>query len=236
MIGSAIWFGIAAGIFFLAAFGYVVFTALRGRLTSPYYFLPPIHAAIAGTAYVGMTLVAAGVLPDVLDVSYFRYADWSLSTPIITYYLAMLADVDLEIRAVAVAANVGMIATGFLASVTASPLKWGFFAVASLLFLVLLYVYVSTFGDAIRRNPRSSRSVFLSLRDLTVIVWSVYPIAFLLGPNGFGLLLPSDHNFVIAFLDLTAKVGFMAVLVVRQYELNTFVGADTTASRASGSD
>jgi sensory rhodopsin len=236
MIGSAVWFGIAAGAFFLTAFGYLAFASLRGRITSPYYFLPPVHAAIAGVAYVGMTLVAAGVLPDVVEVSYLRYADWSLSTPIITYYLAMLADVDVETRVIAVVANVGMIAVGFAAAVTPGPLKWAFFAFSSVLFVILLYIYVSTFTDAIAKNPRSSRSVFRSLRDLTIVIWSVYPVAFVLGPSGVGVLTVTDHNFLIALLDLTAKAGFMIVLVVRQYELNTFISSETTASPASGSD
>jgi sensory rhodopsin len=236
MIGSAVWFGIAAGVFFLTAFGYVAFASVRGKITSPYYFLPPVHATIAGIAYVGMTLVAADLLPELIQLEFIRYLDWTLSTPIITYYLAMLADVDIETRVIAVLANVVMIVVGFGAAVTPSPFKWAFFAFSSILFVGLMYIYVKTFSDAIEQNPRSSRSVFLSLRDLTIIIWGVYPVAFLLGPSGTGLLLPTDHNFLIALLDLTAKVGFMIILLVRQYELNTFLAAETTASPSTSSD
>jgi bacteriorhodopsin len=55
---------------------------------------------------------------------------------------------------------------------------------------------------------------------------------FVLGPSGLGLLQFVDHNFVTAMLDLTAKVGFMIVMVTRQYELNNFVTAETTAAQS----
>ena len=229
MVSSSLWFGFGAATFLVAVATFVGFGLTRGDFRSPYYFLPPIHALIAGVAYVGMTAASLGMLPAAVDVTVFRYADWTLSTPIITYYLAMLAGTRVRTRIAAVAANALMILTGYVAAVTAGTAKWLFFALSSLFFLGLLYLYLRTFDRAIEENPETSHGLFRSLRDLTVSVWSLYPVVFLLGPSGVGLLQVADHDFVIVFLDLTAKVGFMGLMLVRQYQLNTFLSAETTA-------
>lgn len=230
MVTSSLWFGFGAAIFLVAVATFVGFGLTRGDWKSPYYFLPPIHALIAGIAYIGMALASLGMLPVAVDVTVFRYADWTLSTPIITYYLAMLAGTRIRTRIAAVAANVLMVLTGYVAAVTTGTGKWIFFALASLFFVGLLYFYLSTFDRAIGENPETSQALFRSLRDLTVSVWSLYPIVFLLGPNGVGLLQVADHDLTIVFLDLTAKVGFMGLMLVRQYQLNTFLSAETTAA------
>lgn len=234
MVDAAVWFGIGAAVFFLAVATFVAFGATRGDLTSPYYFVPPLHALIAGIAYVMMTLVSLGtfgsVVPEDIGISAFRYADWSLSTPLITYYLSMLAGVPTRTRVLAVVANVAVIWIGFGSLLVPGLLQWALFGVAALAFLGLLYLYLSTFSRAIEDNPESSRSLFTSLRDLTVGIWTLYPVVYVLGPHGVGVLQVADHHFVVVALDITAKVGLMTVMLVRQYELNTFVSTDTTAA------
>jgi sensory rhodopsin len=231
MVATEIWFGIAVVMFLTAIVTFLGFAFARGDITSPYYFLPPLHALIAGVAYTGMTLVAVGTLGGgPLDIELFRYADWSLSTPIITYYLSMLAGAQTRVRVGAVLANVLMIWAGYASIVFAGPGRWGFFALSMVAFLALLYLYLRTFTRAITDNPDVSKRLFLSLRDLTVIIWALYPVVYLLGPNGFEVLLVADHHFVIVFLDLTAKVGFMTLMLVRQYQLNMFILPNTTAA------
>lgn len=229
MVASSIWFGLGAFAFFVGVATFVAFAVLRGEITSPYYLLPPMHALIAGTAYVVMALVASGTIP-ILEVDMVRYADWTLSTPIITYYLAMLAGARANLKIGAVLMNVLMIVAGYVSTVLAGPAQWAMFLFSSLMFAGLIYLYFSAFSAAIEQNPDSSRSLFLSLRDLTIAIWSLYPIVYLIGPNAFALLTVADHSFVTMFLDITAKLGFMAVMLTRQYELNTFVAAETTAS------
>ena len=230
MVEIAIYFGAAAAIFVLAVIGFLAFAITRGELLSRYYLLPPIHAVIAGTAYVGMALAALELLPSVIDIELLRYADWSLSTPIITYYLAMLAGVKRRTRALAVIVNVVMIWLGYASILASGATQWALFAVSGGMFVGLVALYIRTFSQSISANPEVSAGLFKSLRDLTIIIWALYPIAAALGPNGFGLLLRADHHLVVVLLDLTAKVGFMSLIVVRQYQLNTFLPTDTTAA------
>ncbi|WP_299264567.1 bacteriorhodopsin [Halorientalis sp.] len=236
MVGSAVWFGIGASIFFISIVFFVWFAARRGTLRSPFYYLPPVHAAVAGTAYLGMTAAALGLLPGIVDIELLRFADWMISTPIITYYIGLLADVDSSTRSVAVGMNVLMIALGYLFIVLSGPLQWIAFSASLLLFVGLVYLFVRTFGQASVGASRTARSLFISTRDLTVTVWSIYPLIYLLGPLGAGVLQAADLDFTVVVLDLTAKVGLMSIILLRQYELNKFVSRDVSAVSRSADD
>jgi sensory rhodopsin len=223
-------------VFFVSAVLFAWFAVSRGTLRSPLYYLPPVHATVAGTAYVGMTAVTLGVLPGVVDVELLRFADWLVSTPIITYYLGLLAGADSSTRAVAVVTNVLMIALGYVFIVLSGPLQWVAFGASLLLFMGLVYLFVRTFGQASVGTSRTARSLFVSTRDLTVTVWSIYPIVYLLGPLGAGVLQAGDLDFTVVVLDLTAKVGLMAIILLRQYELNRFLSRDVAAVGSTADD
>jgi len=229
MAQEIIWYGVGAGTFFISASIFMWFAATRGNLRSSFYYLPPIHASVAGTAYVAMALTAGGQLGGPFSVTVFRFADWIVSTPIITYYLARLAGVDTRTRWLAVAANVAMIAVGYGYVGIPGPLRWAAFALSSVIFLGLLYLYVRTFDRAITTATATVRSLFLSLRDLTVVTWSLYPVVYVLGPVGIGIMQSPDLNFLVAILDTVAKVGFMSILLVRYNSVETFVDSWSVA-------
>jgi len=223
MAQEVIWYGVGAGTFFLAATVFVWFAATRGTLGSSFYYLPPLHATVAGTAYAAMALTASGQLGDPFSVTLLRFADWIISTPIITYYLARLAGVDRQTRWLAVVANVAMIGVGYGFVGLSGSLRWGAFALSSVIFLGLLYLYVKTFDRAIRSTTAAVRSLFLSLRDLTVLTWLLYPVVYFLSPVGIAVFVSRDLNFIVAILDTVAKVGFMSILLVRYNSIDTFV-------------
>jgi len=51
------------------------------------------------------------------------------------------------------------------------------------------------------------------LRNLTVVRWSIYPVVWLLGPFGLGLLLVETEAMVVTYLDLLANVGIVVIAV-----------------------
>jgi sensory rhodopsin len=223
MVESIVWFGIGAGVFFLATFAFLVFSVVNGVGSSPYYLLPPLDTAVAGTAYVVLTLVAAGSLPDIVGVELVRHLDWVISTPIIAYYLALVAGASARTRLLIVAADVAMILINFVSVTFLDGIfQWIGFGIATIPFIGFIYLLTNTLDEAATRRlgPSGSEGLFRSLRDLTVFVWAIYPLVWLLGP-GLGVVLPNDVNFLFMFLDLTAKVGFMGIIFTRQYALDT---------------
>jgi len=230
MVDTTVWFGTGASIFFLAVVLFCWFAATRGDIRSPFYYIPPLLTTVAGVAYVAMTAASLNALPVPVGVETLRFADWAVSTPLITYYLALLADTDRSTRAVAAMTNVAMIGLGYGYVALSGSLRWVAFAASMALLLGLVYLFVRTFQTALVGSSRTSRSLFVSLRDLTIATWLLYPVAYLLRPVGLGVINPVDIDFIIVVLDVTAKVGLMTILLLRQYELTTFRSRDAPSA------
>lgn len=226
MVEPVIWFGIGASLFFTASVFFVLFAIQNGSIRSSFYYLPPVVATIAGAAYVGMFAVESGTVTAPVDVELLRFADWMVTTPLLTYYLGRLAGVERSIRLAAVVTNVVMIGFGYAFVILSGTIQWVAFAASMICFVALVYLFVQTFGRALIGSSRTSRSLFISLRDLTVATWSVYPIVYFLGPVGVGIIQPVDVSFLIATLDVVAKAGFMSIILFRQYTLNTYLSYD----------
>ncbi|OYR58261.1 sensory rhodopsin-2, partial [Halorubrum sp. E3] len=57
------------------------------------------------------------------------------------------------------------------------------------------------------------RAVFGTLRNITVVLWTLYPVVWLLAPTGLGLMTPATEMLVFVYLDIVSKVGFVVVAV-----------------------
>jgi bacteriorhodopsin len=217
---SQLWFGIGTALFAIATLAFLAFALLNDAPPTQYYLLPPLDTAIAGSAYLGMTLSAIGVLP--VEVPIIRHLDWVLSTAVIVYYLGLVAGASMRARLILVVVDMSMIVLGVIAATLAGPLRWIPFAVSCVLLGVLVYMLTNTISDAAQENLTSlgTGSLFKSLRDLTVLIWLIYPVVWFLG-IGLGLMTRADQNFVFMLLDITAKIGFMGIIVTRLYAVDT---------------
>lgn len=226
MVEAAILFGVGASVFFTGAVFSLLFAVQNGSLRSPFYFLPPLVSLIAGIAYVGMYGIETELIAFGVEVELLRFADWAITTPLITYYLGRLAGVERSIRVVAVLTNVVMISLGYVFVAVSGTVQWVAFGASVICFVALIYLFVQTFGRALIGASQASRSLFVSLRDLTVATWSIYPVVYLLGPIGLEVLHSADVVFLVMALDLTAKVGLISIILFRQYTLNTYLSYD----------
>lgn len=225
-------FAIAAALMLGGTLGFVLFYDGAGE-SLVYKLVPPLITGIAGLSYAGMALSSAGYIGDA--VLQLRYLDWLLTTPLIVYYLALVAGGDARTKAFVVAADAVMIATGYLATVTTGALSWLGFTVSSLAFLSLVYVLVKTLATAATDRPPAIRSMYLNLRDLTVYLWCLYPVIWLLSPAGIGIVAAADYHIVIATMDTSAKVGFNAVIAVRASGLASITDTDADTLSVSTS-
>lgn len=226
MVEAAILFGVGASIFVTGAVFSLLFAVQNGSLRSSFYFLPPLVSLIAGIAYAGMFGIESGTVAFGTDVELLRFADWAVTTPLITYYLGRLAGVERSIKAAAVIANIVMISLGYVFVAVSGTIQWVAFGASMICFVALIYLFLQTFGRALIGASQASRSLFISLRDLTVATWLIYPVVYLLGPLGLEVIQSADVTFLVVVLDLTAKVGLISVILFRQYTLNTYLSYD----------
>jgi len=207
MIGQvSTWFTVGAAVM---ALGTVIFAGglLRADPEVRKYYAT--LAAISGIATVAYVLMALGIGSTAVGdrtVYVPRYIDWLLTTPLLLLYLAMLVDPGKALIGKIIAVDVVVILAGLGATLLTGVARFGLFAVGGFAYLVLAYLLVGPLTDRVR--GRATESLFRSLRNLTVILWLVYPIIWLLGPPGIGLLTVLTNVFLVVYLDILTKVGF----------------------------
>jgi len=115
--------------------------------------------------------------------------------------------------------DVVIIAGGIVAAATTGTVSWVAFGVAGVAYLGLVYGLLVSLPRSASAGDRI-RAVFGTLRNITVVLWTLYPVVWLLAPTGFGLLTPTTEMLVFVYLDIVSKVGFVVVAVMGADALN----------------
>ena len=213
MVASGLWYGLGAlGMAAGTAYALWGYRAENGDHPRFYAVLGAI-TGIATIAYVAMGLGVGQLRVDGAVFYLPRYVDWLLTTPLLVLYLAMLAHPRRRVYGVLVGLEVVVIAAGVAAAFAPTPLDWVAYLLGVLAFGVILYYLVAVLPRQAALESHRPAAVFTKLRNLTVVLWSIYPIVWLLGPFGVGLLLVETEAMVVTYLDLLAKVGFVVIAV-----------------------
>jgi bacteriorhodopsin len=77
------------------------------------------------------------------------------------------------------------------------------------------------------------QGVFRTLALLTIVLWSLYPIVWLLGTEGFAVASSTVEVFLFLILDILAKIGFGFLLLTNREALSQAGGGGGGAAQAS---
>lgn len=227
--GIFLWIGTAGmllGMLYFIASGWNV----TDQRMKKFYVVTTMIPAIAFTNYLAMAtgfgvVDLAPLLQGVEEkpIYWARYTDWILTTPLLLYDLALLAGADTEDISTLIGLDVMMIITGIVATLAVGPVSaigfetdahrvlwWG---VSTGFFVVLLVFLFSGLSDKVSKLDSETQGTFNILRILIVILWSAYPVWWLIGSEGLGVLGLTTETAGFAVLDLTAKVGFGIILL-----------------------
>lgn len=151
----------------------------------------------------------------VLDIYWARYVDWLFTTPLLLFDLALLAGAtDRETLLALGLTDVVMIVTGLAGAVSATYLaRYTWWFVSTVTLLVLLYLLWGTMTERAQSLDEETQSRFRVLRNALVVLWLAYPVLWLLGTEGAGLIPLFHETLGFMVLDVTAKVGFGFVLI-----------------------
>ena len=192
-----------------------------------------VLAAVTGFAAVAYALMALGVGEMAVadyTVQLARYADWLVTTPLLVLYLCMLSRPGRRTYVALVGLDAVVIAAGVGAALTPTNQKWVLYAVGCVAYVGLLYgllvILPRALGDD--ADPRVT-ATFTVLRNLTVVLWTLYPAVWLLGPTGIGVLQQQMEQIVVVYLDFISKVGFVAYAIVGIDAVER-IGSGTTAT------
>ena len=177
-------------------------------------------AAIAAGLYLAMILGQGFSVIYGRPTYWVRYVTWSLSTPLTLVLLSFLGGTSLSIAASMIGADIYMIATGFVAAISPKPTSYIWYFVSCGAYLGLAYLLLHHYRqEAAQQHPRS-RQVFHKLLTVHLVLWTAYPIVWMLAKTGYGMIDGSAETMSYTLLDLAAKVGFgfLSLNSLRQLE------------------
>jgi len=227
-----------------AAIGAIALAA--GTLPSVYFALNEpenrryyaIHAANTAIAAVSYTLTSQGIGTLSVDGASFytpRYVDWLLTTPLLILYMTLLCKPGKQIYGLLIGLDVALILLGIAAIFTTGTLSLALFGAGTLAYLALAYLLVVELPARATFETDRVAMVFTKLRNVTVVLWTMYPIVWLLAPVGYGYLLPNTEMMVVVYLDIITKVGFAVFALLGRDALNPLAD-DALAMDAGGDD
>lgn len=240
-IGTA---GMFLGMLYFIARGW----GEKNRRRQEFYIVTIFITAIAFVNYLSMALgfglTTVEVGGEELPIYWARYTDWLFTTPLLLIDLGLLAGANRNQIATLVGLDALMIGTGAVATLSTagvmlSPVGdriiwWG---VSTGFLLVLVYFLFGTLTEEASQLSGAAKSTFTTLRNLIVVVWLVYPVWWIVGTEGLGIigLYPETAGFMV--LDIVAKVGFGIILLSSRDVLDAAGDATSAATDvAAGAD
>ncbi|MFU1782365.1 sensory rhodopsin II [Haloarcula japonica] len=181
--------------------------------------------AIPGIAIVAYALMALGfgsIQSEGHTVYVIRYADWLLTTPLNVWFLALLAGASRQDTVKLVVLQALTIVFGFAGAVTPSPISYALFAVGAALFGGVIYLLYRNIAVAAKSTLSDIEiSLYRTLRNFVIVLWMVYPVVWLLGAAGLGLMDVETATLVIVYLDVVTKVGFGVIALLAMMDLGS---------------
>ncbi|WP_345783198.1 bacteriorhodopsin [Halobaculum halobium] len=212
------------------------------RRRQEFYIVTIFITAIAFVNYLamalgfGLTIIELG--GEEVPIYWARYTDWFFTTPLLLLDLGLLAGANRNELTSLVGLDMLMIGTGAVATLTAgqgaldagaSRLIW--WGVSTGFLLVLLYMLYGSLDEKASKLSGEAASTFSTLRTLIVVVWLVYPVWWIVGTEGLGLVSLNIETAGFMVLDLVAKVGFGIILLSSREVLDA--AGDAAAERTA---
>ena len=167
----------------------------------------------SGLAYLAMAvnqgkLEVAGQLTH-----YARYADWIVTTPLLLLALALTAMNKGPKRVTLIATLMGtqviVIATGLIADLsTDDTLRYLWYTVSVVAFFIVLYLIWMPLRQIANHHSKELGSVYGRVVTYFTVFWVCYPIVWIIGPSGLGLINQDWDTLLYVVLPIFSKVGF----------------------------
>jgi sensory rhodopsin len=174
---------------------------------------------IAAGLYLAMSLGLGFQVIDDRPTFWVRYVTWFCSTPLLILDLAFLGRTNLPITCSLLGANAYTIATGFVAAITPKPMNQIWYLVSCGAFIATVYLLLVPYRSQAEQHYPHAKPVFRKLLTAHIVLWSFYPIVWILAATGVGVLSQGAETMSYTLLDLASKVGFGFLALNSLYQL-----------------
>ena len=189
MLNFSLWTGL---VLFAAASVYFYFTG-RKR--------PGLNAAflVSLITLISYILMVQGNLTVETEegepIYWSRWLFYAASCTLLMVEIARIKGIEGGERAYLIYLTAIVMGTGFLAARDVTGVRWAFFVIGALAYLVLIVKLLSV-------------KTFKWVRRYIWFGWTAFPIVFLLGPTGWGWFGAGLTSFLYLLLDVYTKIVF----------------------------
>ena len=166
----------------------------------------------SGLAYMAMALNQGklGVAGQITH--YARYIDWVVTTPLLLLALAWTAmqfmPKDKTLIAGLMGTDIMMILSGLIANLSVGWLRYLWYGVGVVAFLVIMRGIWGPLRAKTRRQKSELSNLYDKLATYFTVLWIGYPTVWILGPSGIGLFNQTIDTLLFCILPFFSKVGF----------------------------
>jgi bacteriorhodopsin len=207
MVQTWLWLGVSGMVLGATIFGFGAHNARSDRWKI-LYTLNFFICLIASGLYLAMALGQGFSIIHERPTFWARYITWFTSTPLLILDLTFLGRSSIPLLSGLIGANQFMIATGGMSAISPKPINYIWYAVSCGAFLAILYLLLVPYRKEAEHHHPRSRKAFRKLVTVHVVLWTLYPIVWILAITGFGVLNQSGETAGYTLLDLASKVGF----------------------------
>ena len=148
----------------------------------------------------------------------YRYADWLLTVPLLLVALVLALDLPFRQARLRIALlgllAVEMIVLGYIGHISVAVQdQWLWWYIGMVPFLIIVQQLYFGLSAAIRNEPADVRHLVTTVRLITVVTWSAYPILYLLP-----MFVPARSAAFVA-----AQVGYAAADIVAKAVYGLFI-------------
>ena len=167
----------------------------------------------SGIAYTAMAL-GLGTVEVAGQTTYWaRYADWIVTTPLLVAALWLTATIEHEKKPYLllgglVAADVIMILCGLVGDLSTGPARFVFFFIGVAALAVLFYLVWGPMKRVASEANADLAGIYTKSAAYLSLFWIGYPMTWILGPSGIGLLSQPVDTALFVLLPVFSKVGF----------------------------
>lgn len=184
------------------------------------YCLNFFICAIAASLYLAMIFKQGFTYVNGHPAYLTRYITWTFSTPLTIILLSYLGSTRILIAASMIGADVYMIVTGFVATISPKPVSNIWYLISCGAYLGLAYLLLKQYRQQAEQQYSRSKKVFRRLLTVHLVIWTAYPIVWILANTGFNVIDSTTESGCYTILDIAAKVGFgfLALNSLKQLE------------------
>lgn len=178
----------------------------------------------SGLAYMAMAL-GQGLADLGENITFYaRYIDWVVTTPLLLLSLALTAMYHVKKNSTLILSLIGadiiMIVCGLVGDLSIGNIRYLWFSIGVVALLFVIYIIWGPLRSISREESEDLGKLYDFLAGYLTLFWIGYPISWIIGPAGLGIVSSKIDAYLFVILPIFSKVGFGILDILGLRRLN----------------